>query len=759
MRRVVPQKIRSFADRSFPEGSLTDQCKPDLPSSGRRARTSVAMLGLALSMGASGFLLPRHEGRAVAAEPPTAASEAAAVPVGTSADLLNQQAAEGHQPSEIRRSAPWATSARNRSASQLLDSEASKGPIASPEEMNSAPGEGLRAERDRSLSRLRQHRNQLRQTLSPDGSIPPLQVDAVTSAPTKPVSSEETTTVYHVRPGDTLASIARTHGIEQQALVELNSLSDPHFLRVHQALTVPASAASTEEFVAAEVPAPTAAVTGVAQPESGQSVDALELLPDIDIQEPVISQPVAVEPDAASTEDVTPSSATASLPDEEMTPELQSVVHRITSGETLGAIARSYGVPKETLVSENEIHNPHLIIAGQELNIPVVSEADQEEPLTLAARLEQASTAQEVVPEVSGKAVGEQAAQADILPPAVPTAIRSLPEDELVTAFLLPDDFDMLPSELPQPDIEATVESEVVQPEIVEEGESVSSEAAVQLAKDDPHAAALMSQISGLQESQGDSRTEASSDAQQPVLMAAAGPQDIQIFDGDSAPATEADVLLSPEEFEERASERKVRSDAEELISAASTEVVDVTAEESVSVPAEPQTIAAAPLGSESYAPLLEPVAGRMVSPELPPLADADAFLPEGTNIFDGYIWPAQGVLTSGYGPRWGRMHRGIDIAAPVGTPIFSAAPGVIEFSGWNSGGYGYMVDIRHPDGSMTRYAHNSRLLVRVGQEVDQGEQIAEMGSTGRSTGPHVHFEIHLPSQGAVNPTSLLASR
>lgn len=225
------------------------------------------MLGLALSMGASGFLLPRHEGRAVAAEPPTAASEAAAASVGTSADLLNQQAAGGQQPSEIRRSAPWATSARNHSASQLLDSEASKGPIASPEEMNVAPDEGLRAERDRSLSRLRQHRNQLRQTLSPDGSIPPLQVDAATAAPTKPASSENTTAVYHVRPGDTLASIARTHGIEQQALVELNSLSDPHFLRVHQALTVPASAASTEEPVAAEVPAPTAAVTGVAQPD------------------------------------------------------------------------------------------------------------------------------------------------------------------------------------------------------------------------------------------------------------------------------------------------------------------------------------------------------------------------------------------------------------------------------------------------------------------------------------------------------------
>jgi murein DD-endopeptidase MepM/ murein hydrolase activator NlpD len=93
---------------------------------------------------------------------------------------------------------------------------------------------------------------------------------------------------------------------------------------------------------------------------------------------------------------------------------------------------------------------------------------------------------------------------------------------------------------------------------------------------------------------------------------------------------------------------------------------------------------------------------------------------------------------TSGYGWRWGRMHRGIDIAGPVGTPIMAAASGVVVRSGWNSGGYGNLVDIRHADGSMTRYAHNSRLLVREGQQVRQGQQIAEMGSTGFSTGPHV---------------------
>jgi len=137
----------------------------------------------------------------------------------------------------------------------------------------------------------------------------------------------------------------------------------------------------------------------------------------------------------------------------------------------------------------------------------------------------------------------------------------------------------------------------------------------------------------------------------------------------------------------------------------------------------------------------------------LPPLPASDRFLPSLTTNF---IWPARGVLTSGFGPRWGRMHRGIDIAAPVGTPIYAAAAGVVTYSQWNSGGYGNLVEIRHSDGTLTLYAHNHRNLVRVGQYVQQGEQVAEMGSTGRSTGPHVHFEIHPQGGDAVDPMSFL---
>ena len=120
------------------------------------------------------------------------------------------------------------------------------------------------------------------------------------------------------------------------------------------------------------------------------------------------------------------------------------------------------------------------------------------------------------------------------------------------------------------------------------------------------------------------------------------------------------------------------------------------------------------------------------------------------------WSWPAKGVFSSGYGWRWGRMHKGIDIANSVGTPIVAVQSGRVTFAGWNDGGYGYLVEIIHDDGSRSLYAHQSRILVQVGEEVSQGQQVGQMGSTGRSTGPHLHFEIHAPGLGAVNPMKVL---
>lgn len=147
---------------------------------------------------------------------------------------------------------------------------------------------------------------------------------------------------------------------------------------------------------------------------------------------------------------------------------------------------------------------------------------------------------------------------------------------------------------------------------------------------------------------------------------------------------------------------------------------------------------------------------GEEIALNLPPLPSSEEYLPE---TFDGYIWPAKGVLTSGYGWRWGRLHKGIDIAAPVGTPIFAAAAGKVVSAGWNSGGYGNLVKLKHLDGSMTLYAHNHRILVNYGQKVNQGEQIAEMGNTGFSTGSHLHFEIHSKNRGIIDPLALLSRK
>lgn len=133
-------------------------------------------------------------------------------------------------------------------------------------------------------------------------------------------------------------------------------------------------------------------------------------------------------------------------------------------------------------------------------------------------------------------------------------------------------------------------------------------------------------------------------------------------------------------------------------------------------------------------------------------------FRDDGSVLPETYMWPTKGVFTSGYGWRWGRMHKGIDIANNTGTPVHAARQGVVTYSGW-SGAYGYLVEIAHRDGDSTRYAHNSRLLVKKGQVVPKGMRISLMGSTGRSTGPHLHFEIRRSGGAAINPLSRLPQR
>ena len=123
-------------------------------------------------------------------------------------------------------------------------------------------------------------------------------------------------------------------------------------------------------------------------------------------------------------------------------------------------------------------------------------------------------------------------------------------------------------------------------------------------------------------------------------------------------------------------------------------------------------------------------------------------------------IWPVAGPISSYYGYRTSpggigsTFHEGVDIAGDYGTPISATAAGTVTQAGW-VGGYGYLVEVKHADGIVTRYGHNSAVLVYEGQHVDQGSMIALMGSTGNSTGPHCHYEVRIHGE-AVDPMYFL---
>ena len=135
----------------------------------------------------------------------------------------------------------------------------------------------------------------------------------------------------------------------------------------------------------------------------------------------------------------------------------------------------------------------------------------------------------------------------------------------------------------------------------------------------------------------------------------------------------------------------------------------------------------------------------------------AQGFRPFKVRVYKGtWLWPLRyGVVSSEYGRRWGRRHKGIDIAADDGDKVYAAAPGEVLYSSSSLKGYGNVVILRHDNEITSLYAHNSKLLVKKGQRVRTGQVIARVGSTGRSTGPHVHFEIRKKHR-ALNPRKIL---
>ena len=130
--------------------------------------------------------------------------------------------------------------------------------------------------------------------------------------------------------------------------------------------------------------------------------------------------------------------------------------------------------------------------------------------------------------------------------------------------------------------------------------------------------------------------------------------------------------------------------------------------------------------------------------------------LPVPEQYGGSYRWPLDaGIISSEYGDRWGKMHKGLDLAADAGEPVYAVAPGEVIYAGDGLRGYGNVVILRHDRRYSSLYAHNSELKVKQGDHVGQGALIALLGNTGHSTGPHVHFEIR-DGDDAINPHTML---
>jgi len=827
LKRAFKQKVESVppcaADNDalakLSEGQLprevADPIKPNSPTEvSRRACTSAAMIGLAISMGASSLLLPQQGDEAMAAEPiatePTVTTTAPleVAVVSSSSKVEPEVAATAKQPAtEAKQSkaeievnavakqvktereateASKATTNHGQSQQNLWQAtKPSKGepdasviaasndlspnpallegqvPTISPVNgiVHQAPSNNtanklsksysysveslgqqsasesatlpsnindlLKAKQDQALVRLKQQRNRLQTSLaelkSEESSKKAAQAKMSTSAVTAANQPSVVTDSVLEAQTPVVTQTDKVVSIPATLINPVPSSNAPLSATVPSSIVIPVP--SPEKPVAATV---------VIEPKTATSVNLGTQPTQISTTsaKPELQKPILIEPKVMG----------AGTP---------AKVYQVKPGDTLDVIAENYGVSASELIRLNHIENPNLIQINQELKIPAA------QPATLVPNL-QPTTA---------------VAKATSVKPQVIVPGLSQPAFAHSTAKQLL--FSNKPIATPTTLVGTAVPSTQAVPVLVA-SEPVTSAATKQVSQDNPYVEKLRGEILKLRQQYQSQREGRPLSVQVPATPAAV-----------SIPVTAPLTSTKPEQQARPSAARvqaKLRLQAPSAAiaipvpppltnSTASREINPefnpnqydqaLRAEQNRAAAkrsAQQQLVAATPSNPNSYNPMIQAPIGETVTPQLPPIQGPNPYLPQSPQ-FQGYIWPTKGTLTSGFGKRWGRMHKGIDIAAPIGTPVVAAAPGVVVSSGWNSGGYGNLVEIQHPDGSLTRYAHNSRLLVRAGQVVEQGQEISEMGSTGFSTGPHCHFEVHPAGQGAVNPIAFLPRR
>ncbi|PZU97930.1 MAG: hypothetical protein DCE90_05400 [Pseudanabaena sp.] len=583
---------------------------------------------------------------------------------------------------------------------------------------------------------------------------------------------------YKVQNGDTIETIARRYGITQKSIIEANKLENPQWLELNQELKLPQPqplgsvqtvAASLNQKPLKQVPSP----VGQASEDSVSNSSSN------------IATPVRV---TAATPMVLPKELVTKL----------ATASRVSPWDGLIQLT---GSEKQTTSSDLSAQERGTVSVTAQSNAGLAGE-----PVAKVAASLFPFAPDQLLGNIAGGS-GKESSSATALSINLPARSLATPSIPALTASEQFSDSRAIPIEAgssqpvaePRVQLPIRVAAALSVPQIpstlINEqkvdlqnvpAENVSQPALEPAAKSSPVAAVVVPRIPSSQSIEQDSATNSvpASPTVQPALEAnvqiparlaaslapkipSAGSVD-QSSTSLNTQAEKISLLPDPEARMSTLEVKRLESEVEQLNSKVrEAEIKEAARRAEEARKLEAAKIAAASLNATpnpdrdfdaSRSAIANPGDRSGIEPQLPQLM-ASAYLPDVQDygLSTGFIWPADGVFTSGYGWRWGRIHQGIDIAAPVGTPILAAASGVVEYSSWNDGGYGNMIDIRHADGTITRYAHMNDLYVKAGQTVSQGQLIGAMGSTGFSTGPHLHFEIRPNGGSAIDPMVFLA--
>jgi murein DD-endopeptidase MepM/ murein hydrolase activator NlpD len=713
LRRTFPQKIKPVPCHASEHELVENQPKQALPETNRRVRTSAAMIGLAISMGAYSLPLPQGDS-ASAAEPVAGESTTSTVSSFETAALYpDVEASQSTVSSEVDAVSIKHTVQEGQTiwdVARFYGADAATVAAANGITLDSVlrVGQVLAIPTDTRLAQAVDVSNSSAIAPGYYGLVSGRSSDSQTVASLPTSQASEPDLDLKAKQDSALEVLKQKRENLRQGLTLLN----------------PAKAPVVPPVIESVVP--------VEQPQQASS-SVPSTIPTNKVSEaPKVPVPSAFAPTEqkiafGSSKQVQPAKAdTVVEPDTEV---LNSETYRVSRGDTLATIARAHGISIRQLAAANRVSDPNYIFVDQVLVIPKTQET--------ATSQQEFRSGLNPIGRVSGtkafKAVDVSKAVSDtnsvVITPSVGTEVAAAP------SFTRSDGI--------QPAASSS-ESRLLQYNNIENLK-------LEIEK-------LREKHSGQVAPVQGRTTQAFVPTKGSRATSVTVPIERPSFERNASNLTSAE-RANPEfdaaqysSLNSRIRELRERVRSEKAGKSRDVSQPLLTKPQS----SKPQVVAAAPLGSESYDPLVQSRLGKTVSPELPSLGNGNEYLPGAPGKFAGYMWPTKGILTSGFGWRWGRMHKGIDIAGPIGTPIVAAADGVVSYAGWNSGGYGYLVEIEHADGSITLYAHNNRILVQVGQQVSQGQQVAEMGSTGYSTGPHLHFEVHPAGQGAVNPMALL---